>query len=323
MQSHEKENCRKKNQIEKKLFEVLQFDIEDIFFSVFSCSHIPKILNAKCTFSDLDCRKQLKHILPELLEFCMYLNTGSSHYALSLSMGTAKGYQTTYRECIHSILKILNLLQAEKDQLKIAFLEYLFLSLIRRIGIILYDKFILTRFKYYLLSAETAFMLFMNAVFAGGVYLATLWYCRGKYVRCIELLYDMLDRYESIYSHPTLKNTCIESTCDYITLLRDIEFQTVELYRANNLIPKDLQYDVQSCAHSEFLMEIHIYILFLVVMCYCETNQIDAGIYFVGYFQKFFNTKEFNLLHNVTQQNSKRLMQIAINKIKAFNSYCN
>lgn len=33
------------------------------------------------------------------------------------------------------------------------------------------------------------------------------------------------------------------------------------------------------------------YFLFLVVMCYCETNQIDAGIYFVGYFQKNIQNK--------------------------------
>lgn len=313
----------KRNELGKKLFEVLKFDIEDFFFSVlFSCSHIPNIFNAYCTFSDLNCRKEMKHILFEL-ELNVYPNTGFSLHALSLAMCTAKGYQTTYRRCIHSILMILNFLQAEKDQMKIAFLEYLFLSLIRRIGIILYDKFILTGFKYYLLSAEAAFMLFMNASAFAGAYLATLWYCRGKYVRCIELYEDMGNRYELIYSHPTLKNTCIESTCDFITLLRDIEFETMELYRANNLVPKDLQYDVQSCAHSEFLMQIHLYFLFLVVMCCFETNQIDAGIYFVGYFQKFFKTKEFHLLDNVTQQNSKRLMQIAIEKIGVLNSYCN
>lgn len=312
----------KRKQIEKKIFEALKFDTEDFFFLVFSCSPITKIFNAKCAFSDLDCRKQFEHILPELLELCMFLNTGS-HDALSVSMSTAKAYQTTYRQCIHSILKILNFLETEKDQLKIAFLEYLFLSFMRRIGIILYDKFILTGFKKYLLSAEAAFMLFMNAAAFAGVYLATLWYCRGNYVRCIELYEDMGKRHELIYSHPTPKNTCIESTCDFKSLLREIEFQTVELYRANNLIPKDLQYDDQSCAHSEFLMQIHSYFLFLVVMCYCETNQIDAGIYFVGYFQKIFKTKEFNLLDNVTQQNSKRLMQIAIEKIGVLNRYCN
>lgn len=252
----------------------------------------------------------------------MYLNTGSLD-ALSVSMSTAKAYQTTYRQCVHSILLILNFLETEKDQLKIAFLEYLFLSFMKRIGTILYDKFILTGFKKYLLSAEPAFMLFMNAAAFAGVYLATLWYCRGKYVSCIELYEDIGKRHELIYSHPTPKNTCIDSTCDFKSLLREIEFQTVELYRANNLIPKDLQYDVQSCAHSEFLMQIHSYFLFLVVMCYCETNQIDAGIYFVGYFQKIFKTKEFNLLDNVTQQNSKRLMQVAIEKIGVLKSCCN
>lgn len=104
MQSpHEKENCRKRKQIEKKLFEVLKFDTEDFFFSVlFSCSAIRKIVNVKCTFPDLNRRKELKHILLEL-ELNVYPYTASSLFALSLAMGTAKGYQTTYRECIHSI----------------------------------------------------------------------------------------------------------------------------------------------------------------------------------------------------------------------------
>lgn len=260
----------------------------------------------------------MKHILLKL-ELKVYPNTDSSLHALPLAMGTAKGYQTTYRQCIHSILIILNLLQAEKDQLKIAFLKYLFLSLIRRIGVILYDKFILTGFRYYLLSAEAAFMLFMNASPFAGVYLATLWYCRGKYVRCIELLQNMEHRYDSIYRQLLLQK--MEPTFDYITLSRNIKFPTVELYRANKLIPKDLQNDVQSCAHSEFVMESNVYWLFLFVVCCCETNHIDAGIKFLGFFQNIFNTKEFNLLKNVIQQNSKRLMQIFIDKIKVLNSY--
>lgn len=209
---------------------------------------------------------------------------------------------------------ILNLLQVEKDQLKIAFLKYLFLSLIRRIGIILHDKFILTGFKYYLLSAETAFMLLTNAAVFAGAYLATLWYCHGKYVRCTELLYDMGHRYESIYPQLLLKN--IEPICDYITFSRNIEFQTVELYRANNLIPKDLQHNVKSCTHAEFLMQSKSYLQFLDVMCFCETNHFGgAGVYFLAYmsymfFQELFNSEEFDRLPDVTQQNSKRLLQL-------------
>lgn len=180
MQSpHEKENCRKKKTNWEKAFWSFEIWYWGFFFSVFSCSPITKIFNGKFAFSDLDCRKQFEHILPELLELCMYLNTGSLD-ALSVSMSTAKAYQTTYHQCIHSILLILNFLETEKDQLKIAFLEYLFLSFMRRIGTILYDKFILTGFKKYLLSAEAAFMLFMNAAAFAGVYLATLWYCRGN-----------------------------------------------------------------------------------------------------------------------------------------------
>lgn len=80
--------------------------------------------------------------------------------ALLIAIGTAKGYQTTYRECIDSILMIMDLLLAKQDQLNGAFLKHLFLSLMKRIGIILYDKFILTGLNVYLLSAKAAFMLF-------------------------------------------------------------------------------------------------------------------------------------------------------------------
>lgn len=103
-----------------------------------------------------------------------------------------------------------NLLQTEQDQLKIDLLKHVFLLLIKRIGIILYDKFIFTGYKDYLLSAETAFMLFTHDGVYSCAYLATLWYCQGEYFRCLGLLFSALNnslfdlRYvESTYnSHP-------------------------------------------------------------------------------------------------------------------------
>lgn len=129
-----------------------------------------------------------------------------------------KGYRTTYSECIDSIIMIMNLLQTEQDQLKIDLLKHLFLLLIRRIGIILYDKFILTGYKDYLLSAETAFMLFTHAGVYSYAYLATLWYCQGRYFRCRSLIYSALDK-------PLLLLERVEF--DFASFLMDIELGTI------------------------------------------------------------------------------------------------
>lgn len=75
-------------------------------------------------------------------------------------------------------------------------------------------------------------------------------------------------------------------------------------------------------------MQSKSYLQFLDVMCFCETNHLGGeGVYFLAYmsymfFQELFNSEEFDRLPNVTQQNSKQLLQIAINKIEEFNRYC-
>lgn len=136
------ENMKK---IEKRLFDILKFDIMDLISSEIPCSFISKIINGKCTFSDLNRRKNLEKILSlKKSEKTLFPNAPLID-TLLFAIGTAKGYRTSYIECIDSILMIMDLLLAEKDQVKIAFHKHFFLSLIRRIGIIMYDEFLLTR----------------------------------------------------------------------------------------------------------------------------------------------------------------------------------
>lgn len=193
--------------------------------------------------------------------------------ALLIAIGTAKGYQTTYRKCIDSILMIMDLLLAEQDQLKGAFLKHLFLSLMKRIRIIMYDKFILTRLNVYLLSAEAALMLVTHAGVYEGAYLATLWFCRGKYFNCIRLLRSMDLKLER-----SLDSGYLKSTSDFMTRLSIFDFKTVALSRAHNFFPEDLKYDVQSCVSGEFVMQSKSYRLFLEFLCSYEMNKIDRNI---------------------------------------------
>lgn len=102
-------------------------------------------------------------------------------------------------------------------------------------------------------------MLVTHAGVYEGAYLATLWYCQGKYSHCIRFLRFMDLKWErSLFK-------CLESTDDFMTFLsyNYYDFQTVELYRANNLFPEDLKDNVQSCSSAECLMQSRTYRLFL------------------------------------------------------------
>lgn len=107
---------------------------------------------------------------------------------------------------------------------------------------------------------------------------------------------------------------CLESTYDFMTYLSNYDFQTVELYRAHNLFPEDLKDDVKSCSSAEFLMQSRTYGLFLEFLCAYEMNKIDRNI--VAQLQQSCDSGYFNLLDNLAQQNSKRLIEIATNKMK-------
>lgn len=286
------------------MFETLKFDINDFCFSAFSCSSIYVVFCATLTLPDWNNRIQTKLFL-SMLEFFMSEKSTFSK-TLYITKYTVKGYRTTYRECIDSILMVMNLFQTEQDQLKMDFFKHLFLLLIRRIGIILYDKFILTRCNVYLLSAETAFMLFAHAGGYSCAYLATLWYCQGEYFRCLRLIFSAL------INSPFVLGS-VESTYDFKSFLSNIESQAVELYRASDLYPKDLKDDLQCCLTAEFIMYGEPYMLFLSFLCFCEMNCNDRRKNAFNVLQ--LSCRRFDLLSNIIQQNSKRLLQIAINKL--------
>lgn len=296
----------KSKSLEKKLLEILTYDISDICFSTYSCSSIYDMLCAILIFPDWDNRIQTKLFLSKL-EFFM---SGKSTFfkTLYITKYTVKGYRTTYSECIDSIIMIMNLLQTEQDQLKIDLLKHVFLLLIKRIRIILYDKFIFTGYKDYLLSAETAFMLFTHAGVYSCAFLATLWYCQGEYFRCLGLLFSALNN--SLFDL-----RYVESTYNFTPFLSDIISETVELYRASNLYPKDLKDDVQSCLTAEFIVYGNSYMLFLAFLCFCEMNFNDERKFIFNFLQRSLLPIGFGLLSNIIKQNSKRLMQIATHKL--------
>lgn len=303
-------------QIKKKLFYILKLDVMDLYFSAFPFSNISKSLFGKCTFSDWD-RSQKMRNLPTFLEvvsriesvYHLYPNVALLN-ALLRAKGTAKNYQPTYQRCIDFVLIIMDLLLAEQDKLKVAYLKHMFLSIIQKIGIIMYDKFILTRLNVYLVSAEAAFMLVTHAGAYEGAYLATLWYCHKKYCHCIELLRFMDLKCDC--SHGILSS--LISTSDFMTCLSSFDFKTVALDRAHNFFPEELKHDVKSCKSGEFLMQSKSYILFLEFLCLYEMNIIDRSI--VAQLQQACVSEYFNLLGDLTQQNSKRLIQIVENKMK-------
>lgn len=80
------------------------------------------------------------------------------------------------------------------------------------------------------------------------------------------------------------------------------------------MFPEDLRYDIQSCVSGEFVMQSKSYRLFLEFLCLYEMNKIDGNI--VSQLQQSCDSDCFNLLDNLTQKNSKRLIEIATNKMK-------
>lgn len=105
----------KKCQIQKKLYEVLLYENAYICFTVSLVIPINAII--------------LRSESHEVRTFD----------SLCLALTVVNGHHTTYHECIHSILRIMNALQFEKNHRRIAILKYIWLLVMRRIGIILYD----------------------------------------------------------------------------------------------------------------------------------------------------------------------------------------
>lgn len=154
------------------------------------------------------------------------------------------GYEYEYYECIDCILMIFHLLQLEKDDLKTVFLRHVFLLLMRRIGVFMFDNFLISGCKHYLLSAEVAFMLVQKVGASGAVYLATLWFCLGKYTRSISLLLGVVIKIA--YSTKNAHSEFSKSDCDFMRCLSLAYPHRIILYISSNFFPKDLKEDVQN-----------------------------------------------------------------------------
>lgn len=194
-------------------------------------------------------------------------------YSLCSALDLVKGYQTTYRGCITSILKIMHVLQIEEDQMRVAILKYIWLLIMQRIGVIMYDKFVLTGFDRYLLSAEVALMFAQHSDVFGLVYLATLWYCQGKYKRCIKLFSDRtycsINPASKIVHTESLATKCTKRPRHYSMLLQQHNIkQYVNLHRTSHLYPKDLENLVKKCPIFEFIVFGKSYAYFLLFLCH-------------------------------------------------------
>lgn len=132
----EEKNFRKKRKIEETLLQVLQSGPYTVLFYMKSLSG---------TYS-----------LKLLQNIPTYLR---KHLTLRLALIFVSGYHLTYFECTWSILKPINLLQNERNEIKRTTLKYLFMLLMRRAGVILYEKYILYEKTKYLLTAEAAFIV--------------------------------------------------------------------------------------------------------------------------------------------------------------------
>lgn len=205
----------KKCQIQKKLYEVLLYENAYICFTVSLVIPINAII--------------LRNESHELRTFD----------SLCLALTVVNGHHATYHECIRSILRIMNALQFEKNHRRIAILKYIWLLVMRRIGIILYDTFVLTGCKSCLLSAEVALLFAQHTDVFGLIYLATLWHCQGRYKQCIKLICNATKNctgipLNAIIYNKSLTAKCTKTPCDYISLFEHHFVKpTVEIHRAS------------------------------------------------------------------------------------------
>uniref|UniRef100_A0A8W8I376 Mab-21-like HhH/H2TH-like domain-containing protein n=2 Tax=Magallana gigas TaxID=29159 RepID=A0A8W8I376_MAGGI len=237
-------------------------------------------------------------------------------YSLCLALRVVNGHQTTYRECINSVLKIMVALQGEEDQLRIAILKYLWLLIMRRIGVIMYDKFVLTGFESYLLSAEVALMFAQHANNFGSIYLATLWYCEGGYKQCIKLVSKTKKNLptgllkETVYLKSVV-NKCRKGPCNNTSLFENHYVNlTVELHRTSHLFPKDLKELVEKATISEFIVYYKSYAYFLLFLCYYTLHKRTECINVYSELLKSYREYPFRLAGNLLQRNTKKILQI-------------
>lgn len=233
-----------------------------------------------------------------------------------------RGYQTTYRECVHSILKIIHALQLEDDKLRIPIFKYIGLQLMRRIGIIMYDKFVLTGFKSYLLSSEVALMFAQHANVLGSIDLATLWYCQRKFKQCIKLLCSETDNLTispliKIVYNDSLEAKCTKEQCGYSTLFGHHYFKSiVDMHKTSHLFPEDLKYLVENCNIHDFVIYDKSYACFLLFLIYIDLHKRPESIMMASELLESYRELPLLSKDSIIVQNTKKLIEIAWKKLK-------
>jgi hypothetical protein len=244
----------------------------------------------------------------------------------SSSLQHVKGHQTTYHECMHSILKVMHIVVNEKNDFKRAILNYLFAILMRRAGVILYDKYVLYGFIEYLLTAAAAFSLARHSDASGSLYLATFWYCQGKFKYALKLLSEVLKKlpdecllHPHILHYSSLLSDISKPSCTFTDLMRNHYSGRIHLDRGSNFFPKVLENDVRKSIISEYSMCDKSYTLFLMFLCYLETHQRNKCVKTLSRLRNSFENPRFKSSHWKVQDNSRRLAAVAESKMMEIN----
>ncbi|XP_052702548.1 uncharacterized protein LOC128179091 [Crassostrea angulata] len=246
-------------------------------------------------------------------------------YSLCLALIVVNGHQTTYRECMNSVLKIMVALQSEENQLRIAILKYIWLLVMRRVGVLLYDKFVLTGFESYLLSAEVAFMFGQHADIFGSLYLATLWYCEKRYQKCIKLISETVKNLpitpliESV-NFESLSKKCSKKSCDYTSLFENHFVKlAVNIHKSSHFYPKDIHELVENAKVFLITMYNKSYAYFLLFLCYYNMHETsECAWIFLELCQSYKEFPFFLIKDKLFQQNTKKLIDIAAMKFQNF-----
>lgn len=222
-QREKRRNC-------EKLQRLLKFEILDLCFctSLYSNKRLFISQQLRANLTDVGCEKSIVCVLDVLKQLSDMPQNYFSYSGLISALMIMTGYENEYYECIDCILRIFHLLQLEKDDSKTVFLKHVFLLLMRRIGVILYDNFLMSGRKDYLLSAEVAFMLVQEVGASGAVYLATLWFSLGKYTRSMNLLLAVVSKIS--YCTTNANYEFSKSDCDFMRCLSLAYPQRIILY---------------------------------------------------------------------------------------------
>lgn len=247
-------------------------------------------------------------------------------HSLCSALTVVNGHQTPYHECIHSVLRIMNALQFEKDHMRITILKYIWLSVMKRIGIILYDTYVLTGYESCLFSAEVALIFAQHTNVFGVIYLATLWHCQGRYKQCINLIVNATTNSAGIplamiIYNESLTSKCTKTPCDYISLFGyNFIKPTIAIDRNSHLCPNELKNLVKQSEFFDFSTHLESYNYFLLFLSYYCLRQKSECIRMMSDLLNSYKELPCYLIDGIIETNTKKLVDIAKKKMENFRS---